>query len=65
MPWWTWALFCYCLVAGALLMILLPIEKHERLSLMAFCILWPLWALLIIVEAAEEARRSIINDRVE
>lgn len=67
MPWWLWALIAYGLVAGAMLCILLPIatSKREVWCVWRDALIWPFWALVVIVEAAEEARRSIVKDRVE
>lgn len=67
MPWWTWALIVYGLVGGAMLLILLSSSTTKAEVRLAWrdSMAWPFWALVFIVEAAEEARRSIIRDRVE
>lgn len=57
-PWLAYALGIYGLVGGALFLFLFPVETDRR-GLSAFCLFWPIWALILIVEAAEEARRRI------
>lgn len=65
-PWIACSLAAYLIVAAALLFIMLPYSGEiSRKHIIRDAALWPIWFLIVIVEAAEEARRSIAKDRVE
>lgn len=67
MEWYVWAGLGYALIAAAIAFILSPQATTGRK--LARCVfdaaIWPGWALLLLVEAAEEARRYWANGRFE
>lgn len=61
MDWIGWLLGGYALVACAVLFISWPYTESgsvPRGVVIRDSLLWPFWALLMIVEATEEARRG-------
>lgn len=64
----TYLVAAYFLVAATMLFLTWPYAESgevERWRVVRDSLAWPFWALLMIVEAAEEGRRSWINRRVD
>lgn len=68
MFWIGYAVAAYALIAAAMMFISWPYaetDKIPRWRIVRDALVWPFWALLIMVEAAEEGRRYWMNRRVE
>lgn len=69
MPTWlAYALAIYLLIAATMLFLTWPYTEGNhvpRSRVIRDSIGWPFWALLLIVEAAEEGRRYWAKRRVE
>lgn len=66
-PWVAYGLGLYGLITATMLFLTWPYADSGEVpkrTVLRDSFGWPVWALILIVEAAEEARRSIRN-RVE